>query len=97
VLSYNNYHHISHDPYPEKGIATGRAFEVGGLKSWEQPFRQVSLKNIIRLIHKSYNNITRYEDIPSFTEIKKEIKAGRFPILPLTSCSCRGKNRVSCC
>ncbi|NLX76116.1 MAG: uracil-DNA glycosylase [Clostridiaceae bacterium] len=73
---------LGQDPYPEKGTATGRAFEVGGLKSWDQPFRQVSLKNIIRLVYKSYNNITRYEDILSFTEIKKEIKEGRFPILP---------------
>lgn len=73
---------LGQDPYPEKGVATGRAFEVGGLKTWDQPFRQVSLKNVIRLIHKSYNNITEYGDIFSFEEIKKEIKEGRFPILP---------------
>lgn len=73
---------LGQDPYPEKGVATGRAFEVGGLKSWDQPFRQVSLKNIIRLIHKSYNNITEYEDILSFSQIKKEIMEGRFQILP---------------
>lgn len=73
---------LGQDPYPEKGAATGRAFEVGGLKSWDQPFKQVSLKNIIRLIHKSYNNIARYEDILSFNQVKKEIKEGRFPLLP---------------
>ncbi|ANW99308.1 uracil-DNA glycosylase [Thermoclostridium stercorarium subsp. thermolacticum DSM 2910] len=73
---------LGQDPYPEKGTATGRAFEVGGLKSWDQPFRQVSLKNIIRLIYKSYNGITEYECIPPFNEIKKEIKKGKFRILP---------------
>lgn len=73
---------LGQDPYPEKGVATGRAFEVGGLKTWEQPFKQVSLKNIVRLIHKSYSNIEKYEDIFSFNRIKNEIKEGRFPILP---------------
>lgn len=73
---------LGQDPYPEKGVATGRAFEVGGLKSWDQPFRQVSLKNIIRLLYKSYNNITRYEDILSFEQIKNEIREGRFPLFP---------------
>jgi len=73
---------LGQDPYPEKGVATGRAFEVGGLKSWDQPFKQVSLKNIVRLIHKSYNDIAEYDCILSFNQIKREIKDGRFPILP---------------
>lgn len=73
---------LGQDPYPQKGVATGRAFEVGGLHSWDQPFRQVSLKNIVRLLHKSYNNIIRYGDILPFAQIKKEIKEGRFPLLP---------------
>lgn len=46
------------------------------------PFRQVSLKNIIRLIHKNYNNIENYDDIKPFQEIKKEIATGDFPIPP---------------
>ncbi len=73
---------LGQDPYPARGVATGRAFEVGDLSSWEQPFRQVSLKNIIRLLHKDYNNIKNYDDIFLFTQIKKEIKEGSFPILP---------------
>ena len=48
---------LGQDPYPEKGRATGRSFEVGDLHSWNDKFRQVSLKNIIRLIHKNYNNL----------------------------------------
>ena len=73
---------LGQDVYPMKGVATGRSFEVGGLESWQQPFRQVSLKNIIRLLHKNYNGITEYNSIRSFSDIKKEIKEGTFPITP---------------
>jgi len=73
---------LGQDPYPEKGRATGRAFEVGDLHSWNDKFRQVSLKNIIRLIHKGYNNINDYKDIKKFSEIQEEIKAGTFKVLP---------------
>ncbi|WP_019243279.1 MULTISPECIES: uracil-DNA glycosylase [Bacillus] len=73
---------LGQDVYPMKGAATGRSFEVGGLESWVGPFRQVSLKNIIRLLHKNYHNIHHYDEIKSYEEIKKEIKAGTFPIKP---------------
>lgn len=83
----NNLYHIKvvilgQDPYPEKGRATGRAFEVGDLLSWNQKFRQVSLKNIIRLIYKDYNGIKEYKDIKKFSEIEKEIIIERFTLLP---------------
>lgn len=71
---------LGQDVYPAKGVATGRAFEVGNLSNWDQPFRQVSMKNIIRLIHKTYNNIEDYENIKSFNEIKKEINDNSFTI-----------------
>jgi uracil-DNA glycosylase len=71
---------LGQDPYPEKGKATGRAFEVGGLNTWEEPFRQVSLKNIIRLIYKAEKGIADYDDIPKFSFISKEIKEGNFNI-----------------
>lgn len=72
---------LGQDPYPEKGRATGRAFEVGDLTDWNDKFRQVSLKNIVRLIYKNYNNIDEYLDIKKFSEIQKEIKTGKFNIL----------------
>ncbi len=72
---------LGQDPYPEKGRATGRSFEVGDLKSWNDKFRQVSLKNIVRLIHKNYNNIEDYNDIKKFSEIQKEIISKKFNIL----------------
>lgn len=72
---------IGQDVYFQPGVATGRSFEVGGLKSWEEPFRQVSLKNIIRLIHKTYRGITRYQDILKFSQILAEIRDQSFPLL----------------
>lgn len=71
---------LGQDPYPEKGRATGRAFEVGDLISWNQKFRQVSLKNIIRLIYKNYNNIEDYNKILKFSEIQNQIIEGNFNI-----------------
>ncbi len=71
---------LGQDPYPEKGKATGRAFEVGGLNTWDEPFRQISLKNIIRLIYKVQKEIEDYDDIPKFSVISNEIKEGKFKI-----------------
>lgn len=73
---------VGQDVYYQPGIATGRSFEVGNLNDWSTPFSQVSLKNIIRLIYKSYKGITNYEDIKKFSEIVKEINSNEFPILP---------------
>ena len=72
---------LGQDPYPEKGRATGRCFEVGDLNDWNDKFRQVSLKNIIRLLYKNYNEIIEYDDIKKFSDIQKEIRTGEFEIL----------------
>ncbi|WP_186576849.1 uracil-DNA glycosylase [Aquibacillus kalidii] len=72
---------LGQDVYPAKGVATGRSFEVGSLSDWSQPFRQVSVKNIIRLVHKSYFKIEKYGEIKSFSEIKGDIANSKFPIL----------------
>lgn len=69
---------VGQDTYPAKGVATGRAFEVGGLNNWNTPFRQVSLKNIVRLLYGSYTDETSYS---SFNHIKKKINNGEFKIL----------------
>ncbi len=67
---------IGQDPYPQKDVATGRAFEVGTLKSWNQPFQNVSLKNILRSIYKAYTgNIIKYNELK--TKFDNE-----FPVLP---------------
>ncbi|MFI8714523.1 uracil-DNA glycosylase [Brevibacillus brevis] len=72
---------LGQDVYPAEGVATGRSFEVGGLENWNTPFRQVSLKNIVRLIHKTHFGITDYKNIMKFQDIQKEINLGIFPIL----------------
>ena len=59
---------LGQDPYPQKGVATGRAFEVGILKSWEEKFNNVSLKNIVRAIYYTYK-----KQYLKYSEIKKEI------------------------
>ncbi len=59
---------LGQDPYPQQGVATGRAFEVGTLNSWQDTFNNISLKNIIRAIYKAYKG-----EYLKYSEIKKEI------------------------
>lgn len=59
---------LGQDPYPQDGVATGRAFEVGTLKSWNDKFSNISLKNIIRAIYFAYNN-----EYLKYSEIKDKI------------------------
>ncbi|MCX7772277.1 MAG: uracil-DNA glycosylase [Clostridia bacterium] len=73
---------LGQDPYPQKGVATGRSFEAGTLTAWDKPFKQVSLKNIVRLIYKDYNGIEAYSAIPSYSDVAKEIRSGDFRIAP---------------
>ncbi len=55
---------LGQDPYPQKGVATGRAFEVGTLRSWGEKFSNISLKNIIRAIYYANNNTyLKYSEI----------------------------------
>lgn len=54
------------DPYPEINKATGRAFEPGTLESFNSPYRQVSIKNILLNIHNTYypsSPLTKYSDL----------------------------------
>lgn len=71
---------LGQDPYKPLGVATGRAFEPADLKDWNDKFRQVSLKNIVRLIYKSTNGIEMYDEIPNFSDIQKKIDTGEFNI-----------------
>lgn len=75
---------LGQDPYKPKGVANGRAFQPNNLSSWSTSsnFRQNSLKNIIRNIYASYNNIEDYDDIPTFLNIVPKIDLGEFNILP---------------
>ena len=68
---------LGQDPYPQPGAATGRSFEVGGLHSWLEPFRQSSLRNILRAVYAA-----QYGELLKFSEVKAKIASGEFDILP---------------
>jgi len=68
---------LGQDPYPQPGAATGRSFEVAGLTSWTTPFRQTSLRNLVRAIHAAYTG-----ELLPWTQVRARIERGEFPILP---------------
>ena len=69
---------LGQDPYPNHLAATGRCFEVGNLYAWNQPFRQVSLKNIVRALFHCYTGEGPYTP---FSQVRREIELGKF-VLP---------------
>lgn len=88
-MDFNNLKYIivGMEPYPtayeDKGMiipeATGRSFEVSSLigKTWEDKFKQSSLRNILKAIHAAYTG--RYEKLET---IRKEISGEQFNMLP---------------
>ena len=64
---------IGQDPYPQAGVATGRAFEVSTLKDWNDTFRNVSLKNIVRAVYNAYTG-----DFLTYNNIKQQLNGGLF-------------------
>lgn len=68
---------LGQDPYPQKGVPSGRSFEVQNLNSWSEKFKQTSLRNILRNIYKSYTG-----ELKNLTDIRTEIEEGNFKILP---------------
>lgn len=67
---------IGKDPYFQEGVATGLSFEVNK-SSWNDSEINTSLKNILKLIYKTYTG--KSEDI---NKIREEIENGKFQILP---------------
>jgi len=67
---------LSNEPYSQGEIATGLAFEVKDT-SWVNHEINISLKNILKLLYKTYNG--KMEDIE---KIRKEIGHNEFAILP---------------
>ncbi|WP_031480679.1 uracil-DNA glycosylase [Maridesulfovibrio frigidus] len=72
---------LGQDPYPQRGVATGRSFEVGDIKSWAELKRNASLVNMLKLLHKNY---TGSDEIAPISKVRDDIDAGLFPILPPT-------------
>lgn len=71
---------LGQDPYPAPNAATGLAFEVNGLTCWKTPFRQVSLKNILRLLYSSYTGADPYKT--AYSDVVAAMDRGDFSILP---------------
>jgi len=64
------------DPYHQEGVATGFSFEVP-YSSWADKRVNTSLKNILKLIYKSY-----YGEILDIKSLREKIEDESFPILP---------------
>lgn len=76
---------LGQDPYyemygPNNYVANGRSFQPNNLHNWGDTFNQKALQNIVRLVYKNHNNITNYDDIPKYTEIRSLINTGAFSI-----------------
>lgn len=63
------------DPYPELNKATGRAFEPGTLESFNAPYRQTSIKNILLCIHNTYNPLNV---LTNYADLKEKMTANEF-------------------
>jgi len=70
---------LGQDPYPQEGVATGLAFEVGDIDDWNVLKNNASLRNILKLIHKNQKKINYVESIKN---IRTDLKNGVFKILP---------------
>lgn len=73
---------LGQDPYKPERVANGRSFQPDNLEQWTQPFRQVSLKNMIRLLYRTYENIEDYSQIPTYKVISEKIRKGEFALKP---------------
>jgi uracil-DNA glycosylase len=70
---------LGQDPYPQPGVATGRAFEVSGTDSWQDKKINFSLKNMLRLLHKNYMHL---ESVSPIKIVREDIENKKFPVLP---------------
>ena len=75
---------LGQDPYPQAGVATGRAFEVGNISTWRDHTSQTSLINIIKSIYKMEKDIAEKKDVKEkdvkISEIRNEIENDNFNI-----------------
>lgn len=75
---------LGRDPYPQRltdgrFVATGRAFEVNGATKWFDKMVNPSLKNMLKLMHKTYQE---REKGASIKDVRTSITDGEFGILP---------------
>lgn len=68
---------LGQDPYPQKDFATGRAFEVANINDWLDTKINPSLKNIVKLLHKTFCDKT---SVKSIVNVRKDITNGKFKV-----------------
>lgn len=68
---------LGQDPYKQKGLATGRSFEVANIKDWNDESLNTSLQNILKLIHKS---VCELEEVMNIEQVRQEIIEEKFII-----------------
>ena len=73
---------LGRDPYPQqlpdgRLVATGRAFEVNGATTWFDKVVNPSLKNMLKLMHKTYQG--KDVGVP-IQEVRESIAGGTFQI-----------------
>lgn len=71
---------LGQDPYFQAKVATGRSFEASNVKSWDDKFKQISLKNIIRGIYRAYYPES-FEEINTYGNIMIERRFNNFNLL----------------
>ncbi|MFZ2539247.1 MAG: uracil-DNA glycosylase, partial [Oscillospiraceae bacterium] len=71
---------LGQDPYPQKNVATGRAFEINEINKWEDILNNSSLLNILKSLYRNSNN-----KVLTKKQLEDELCGGDFQILPPTS------------
>jgi uracil-DNA glycosylase len=66
---------LGQDPYYQKGVPTGRAFEVSNYNSWLETTKNTSLTNIVKEIYREKNNVKK-----NIADVRKEIRNDKFKI-----------------
>lgn len=70
---------LGQDPYPQRNVATGRAFEVANVQNWQSTQINPSLQNIVKLLHKI---VCDKKNVESIIDVRKDIQNGDFKIAP---------------
>lgn len=64
-------------PYPQPEHATGRCFEMGGLRTWAEGNVAPPLRNLVRGVYRTLRGTTK-----SFAAIRGEMARGTFALAP---------------
>lgn len=69
---------LGQDPYFQLNVATGRSFEVGTLRNWDDPRMNASLRNILKAIAAAYTG-----KVEPIARVRAAINEGRLKLPPV--------------